>query len=426
MRKFLQVGFYERQKKIRKKIIKSVKKIVKLNNVKKLVQKTKPQLIVAKAHTHQKTRQLTVKSYLWVRKNKLFSRTVLLPWFLAAFYIVVMQTPQYESTASLLIEKDEDKSAMNISLGILGKDSTSKSTNTYLTQEFVTSRELMNTLQTRMNIKGHYQAKEVDFLSRLKKNPTQKEFLAYYQKKISTVVDPVTNELNLSVRAFSPEEAQRLLQEIIQQSKHFVNRVSNIMAEKQYQFADAQLQAAKDKLFQAEKETLKFQNLNGTYNPRHTAEVVASVVGQLKARLVEKQTELITYSSYMQSSSSKIIALKEEIKAIKEQMQNQTNDLLSNQKDGAKLNRLLVDYEWQELQLKFAQAEYQASQQAYDLANLNLAKQQNLVIEISPPNLPDMYEYPKILYNLANIFALLMIFFVLTKMAILIIQEHTY
>jgi capsular polysaccharide transport system permease protein len=277
-----------------------------------------------------------------------------------------------------------------------------------------------------MNIKHHFQSSQVDSFSRLKKNPTQKEFLAYYQKKIASAVDPITNELNISVRAFSAQEAQSLLTEIIHQSKSFVNRVSNIMAEKQYHFAAAQLKLAKEKLFLAEKKALQFQNTHGTFNPKHTAEVVASVLGQLKAKLVEKQTELITYSSYMQPGSSKIVALKEEINAIKDQMQNQTNDLLSNHDKSAKLNQLLIGYEWQELQLKFSQAEYEASQQAYDIAKINLAKQQHLVIEISPPNLPDTYEYPKILYDLINIFVVLMIFFVLGKMAIIIIQEHTY
>lgn len=375
--------------------------------------------------SNRRVRSFSERVALWLQRNKPFYRVVLIPWLIAACYIGLIQSPQYESDAKILIEHDDDKTPFNLSLGLLGNSASGNSSTTVLTQEFIMSREMFATMQHLLDIKNHYQSKKIDWFSRLEKNPTQKDLLRYYQKKFTAVVDPETNEINISVRAFTPQDAKKFIIAVIEQSKNFVNRVSNSLADKQFHFAKLQLHLAKQKLFAAEKSILEFQNSHGMFDPKETARVVAEVMAQLKGDLVKKQTELITFESYMQPESSKVVAIKEEIEALKNQIERQTNELLGR-RDGEKnkLNQIMVDYEWQELHLKFAQAEYQSAQQAYDSSNINLAKQLNMVIEVAAPNLPDDYEYPHIFYDLVDIFILLVIIFLLGKMTFIIIQEH--
>lgn len=365
------------------------------------------------------------QSQKFIKKNPVFSWVVLIPWLLVASYMFCYQSPQYESNAKILIEKDDDKTPMNISFGFLGSSGTGNASNTYLTQEFILSREMLAHLQHEINIKEHYQGKSVDVFSRLKKHPNNKEFLDYYNSKVAVVVDSLTDELDISVNAFSSEMAQKTLKKIVVASKEFVNRVANSLASKQHRFAKAQLSITKKKLFDAETKMLAFQNKHHIFDPKESAKVVAGVMAKLKEELVTKQTELITAESFMQPASSKVISLKEAIEALKHQMEMQTSDLLGKSSiPGGKLNQIMVDYEWQELRLKFAQAEYKAAQQAYDISKINLSKQQNLVVEIESPNLPDTYTHPQIAYNLVNLLAMLLMVFVLGKMTVMIVKEH--
>ena len=89
---------------------------------------------------------------------------------------MLIKTPIYESTARVLIEKEEDKSPLNISLGFLGNSGPTNSSNTYLTQEFMLSREMLDDLNYSLEVKKHYQSKKVDLISRLKRKPSQKDF----------------------------------------------------------------------------------------------------------------------------------------------------------------------------------------------------------------------------------------------------------
>ncbi|MGQ3887478.1 hypothetical protein ACQUW5_00420 [Legionella sp. CNM-1927-20] len=370
-----------------------------------------------------KSHPISERFFIFVRARKLFSFLVLFPWFIAAFYILCIQTPVYESSAKILVERDDQRDPINSTMGMWSGGNAAPS-EIYLTREYIISREILSHIEQRFGIKDHYQSKKNDFLSRLDKKATQSEFLKYYRNKVTAVVEPETYEIIITAAAFTPEAAKKIVTEIIQDTKQFVNKVSNTLAKKQYAFAKMKLGLAKDKLFQAGKDVMEWQNQNGLFDPKETAQVVSSVMAKLKGTLVEKQTELITYSSFMQPNSNKVVTLTEEIKALKEQIEQQTNLLLGNKEKNGKLNKIMTDFEWVQLQLKFAQAEYQAAQQAFDAAAINLAKNQNLLIEIERPNLPDEPSKPLPFYDLVNLLFFLLIIFVLTKMAVIIIKEH--
>ncbi|WP_419421113.1 hypothetical protein ACNVED_07390 [Legionella sp. D16C41] len=376
-----------------------------------------------KTYLALRSHPLSERAFIFVKTKRLFSSLVLFPWLIAAIYILFIQSPLYESNARILVERDDSRDLINTNTGIWSGGNAAPS-EIYLTREYIVSREILSHIEQRFGIKSHYQSKKNDFLSRLNIKATQNQFLNYYRNKVSAVVEPDTYEIIIKVAAFTPEAAKKILTEIIKETKQFVNKVSNTLARKQYSFAKMKLGLAKNKLFQAGKDVMAWQNQNGLFDPKETAQVVSAVMAKLKGTLVEKQTELITYSSFMQPNSNKVVTLTEEIKAIKEQIEQQTNLLLGDKEKHGKLNKIMTDFEWIQLQLKFAQAEYQAAQQAFDAAAINLSKNQNLLIQIEAPNLPDEPSRPVPFYDLTNLLFLLLLLFVLTKMAIIIVKEH--
>ncbi|WP_162263930.1 hypothetical protein [Legionella shakespearei] len=77
-----------------------------------------------------------------------------------------------------------------------------------------------------------------------------------------------------------------------------------------------------------------------------------------------------------------------------------------------------------QLKLKFAEAEYDAAQQAYVFWIMSLKR--NSVIQILPPTQPDSYSYPRLPYDLFSLLVIFSIFFILAKMIIMLIGEHIY
>jgi len=364
------------------------------------------------------------KIALFFKKNNFFSLCVLLPFLICFIYILFIKTPVYQSTARILIER-EQQIGIPSALGSLVGQSPSISSDVYISREHLSSREMLENIQKTINLKEYYQDKGIDFISRLSSKASFDDFLKFYKKQITSYVHPETNELVISINAFSADMARDLLSLILESTKTFVNRVSNTLAQKQYDFTEKILQSAKINLFESNKEIIEWQNNNQMFDPKQTAGIVTSVMASLTAKLVEKQTELITLSAFMQPTSNKILALKEEINAIQEQIETQTSVLLGKNTNQSKLNKVLSEFEWIQLKLKFAQAEYEAAQHAHDSAMINLSKNQNILVEIEAPSLANEKISPKPAYDLITIFVILCLIFLIVKLMITIIREHT-
>lgn len=372
---------------------------------------------------HQFIRPLLYRLFAFFKTYKLISAIILLPWFIGACYTVFIETPLYESTASFVIEKDLQADA-HAQQGLLSALNQPNVSETYLTQNYILSRDMLNHIQKKYDIKQHYQSRKIDTFSRLEKNPSDKDFLKYYRKKVSATIDTKTNELTVSVLAFSPEMAHRLATALVSESKNFVNRISNAMAEDELKYAKSELDTTRHKFLSLKKKVLTWQNKNRIVDPKDALKITNDVIAKLKTSLVEKQTDLIKISTYMQPKSSKVIALQEEIGALKRQLKKQTGTLVSPQKGPAKLNEIMTEHDWLTLKLNFAQSDLESAEKAYHAASLQMAKKQNSLIPIDPPSYPDDYEYPDKLYQLTNLLILLSVICLLIKMSINIIEEH--
>ncbi len=411
-----------------KRVIKSFRKKVLTRGLKAKSPQKANQLVVRnkvnRVITVQSVKTLAHIDSLWTYlKFNPFISLVIIPWALITFYLVFIKSPIYESSARILIEQNGADKGLMVNIGFLGRGGGSDSKNVHLTNEYITSREMLHYLEKKLKLKEHYASSKVDWFSRLPDDAKEKKRLEYFDNKVTSIFDPLTGELSLHVQAFDAHYAYTMLKEIVFKSKLFANRVANTLADEQLVFTERQLKKAKQKLYTAAKDVLAFQNQHKMFDPKETARVIGEVMAGLKSKLVEKQTELITYSAFMNNKSSKIKALKEQIAAYKNQIRNQTAFMLGGGK-GRKLNNIIAEYQWLELKQTFAHAEYVASQKAYDIARLNASKQQNLLIETQPPNLPDDYEYPKKLYDTIAVLVCLLILFALFKMTNLIVQEH--
>jgi capsular polysaccharide transport system permease protein len=408
-------------------------KIPKISLVKhtlsKLITSPSKKVVKQSRHCNQVLRQKLQSSLLVsnirqlvIAKPMLF--TIVLPWLVALFYLTLLKSPIYESSARILIEKNEQDNGLMINLGFLGQSGQGGggSKNTALTKEFILSRDMYQHLNKELRLKEHFQSNIIDFPSRLSKDAKDKKIQDYYKSMIEATIDPITNEISIYTRAYDPIYAYRLNKEVIEESRVFANRVSNSLAAEQYGFTEKQLKLAKNKLYKAEKDILAFQNQYGMFDPEQTVKEVSIAMAKMKGQLIEKQTSLIALSSFMDSKASKIIALKKEVLAIKDQIKKQTEDLLGKRKDP--LNSLFAKFSWLKLNLKFAGAEYEASQQALNIAKVNLNKQQDLVIEVLSPQIPDDSEYPRLLLDLFTFFIALLVFYAIGRMSYIIVQEH--
>jgi capsular polysaccharide transport system permease protein len=100
----------------------------------------------------------------------------------------------------------------------------------YVVKEYVLSRDVLKVLERELDIKTLYSKLTIDWLARfpgLRYWDTSFEgFFKYYQKHVGVEVDTTTAVSILTVRAFDPNEAQKINQKIVNLSEAFVNKLN--------------------------------------------------------------------------------------------------------------------------------------------------------------------------------------------------------
>lgn len=305
---------------------------------------------------YKNTKPFLNLSYKELKQKKSFLMLVLFPWACISLYLVCLKTPVYESTAKILIHHYTPYSPrINGLKSVFSKNQqnsiTPESAPIFLLQRYIHSQTLLDELDKSINIKQQLQSHQIDWISRLKNNPNQKEFLEYYLNKVTLSLDATSGELSITTKAFSPQKAQELLTLILSKATDFLKKTNADSSIEQIQLLENNLEKARQKLISAE------------------------------------------------------MALRSTIKTNKEYVI--TNSTIERQK----------------LDLKFAKLEYESAQQAYVLWSLSIKK--NTPVQTSSPSVPDYYASPNIPHDLINLFVVFSAFFLLGKMILLLVREHT-
>lgn len=232
-----------------------------------------------------------------LKKRTSFLVLVVIPWALLAGYLIFIKTPVYESTASILIHHYTTYSPISGLKSVFNKNKQQgqepKFAPLFLIERYIRSEQMLSDLQKTTDIKNHYQSTQIDWLSRLKKNPNQKAFLDYYLKKITVSLDATTGELIISARAFSPDKAHELLAIILDKATQFLQKINHQSALEQSQLIQHNLELSRQKLIQAEA-TLHESMQN---NAHHKAPM-NKILEQQKLNLKFAKIE---YESYQQA-----------------------------------------------------------------------------------------------------------------------------
>ena len=163
----------------------------------------------------------------------------------------------------------------------------------FLIQNYIYSGRMVSEIQNSIDMKHHYQSKQVDILSRLKNNTNQKDFLDYYMKKVKVSLDATTGELSISVDAFSPLIAQALLTIIIDNATQFLKRINTESGLEQSKLMQNNLDSSRQKYINAEMSLHKLIKNNSKNNATNNI--------TLEEKKLNLKFAKIEYESYQQA-----------------------------------------------------------------------------------------------------------------------------
>jgi len=357
----------------------------------------------------------------FIKKDWLFIIIVIIPIFMLLFYYLFIATDKFVSESKVTI-KQTGQQPSSFNIGFLSLGSPLAREDAMFLKEYILSYDMLDYLERKLGLRNLYQSKEIDFFQRLSSDATQEEFLKYYRKNIVKVMfDDVSGILTIKVFAFSPEDAKRINEAILEQCERYINAISHKIAREQMNFIEQELSYANQKMQIAKNNLIKFQNTYKVMDPTQEAQAKVALISQLEAQLTNQEAQLKTLLTYLKEDSFQVQALKNQIKALREQIEKEKAKMVGGD---TKLNKLALEYLKLKLDADFAADVYKATLSAFETTRVEASRKLKNLVIIASPNLPEEALYPRKAYNLTLATVLLLLIYGILRIVIGIIKEH--
>ena len=335
-----------------------------------------------------------------------FAICVILPVLLAIGYYGFVASNQYVAEFRFTVKDNTPSStgAMNNLLSMVGGAASVNSHDNYLVADFLTSREAVEELQKRINVVDLYAKSEADWWSRFNPAQPMERFVLYWQKMVSAQYDQITGIATATVRAFTPQDALLVANTMVTLSEELVNKIANRSQTDSVRFAQREVERAEERLKQIRAKMTEYRNRVGVIDPNASvAASNATLIQTLRSNLAQMETQLATLQRQdLQPNAPVIVALKNQIKSTKEQLQN-TEAMVGQSQDGSPLSTVMAEYEQLDLERQFAQTMLTSTLQALDQARATAASQHLYITPYVRPSLPTSSTYPRRVLSVAGV-----------------------
>lgn len=359
------------------------------------------------------------------RPKVLFGIIVLIPFFVTVIYLYFFSLDRYVSSAQVVVrQSDAPSSPMAPGLAILtgGIDPASREYTLYL-KEYIASYEMLLILDERINWTEHYAGHVTDPLYYLSSDAPIEEKLVFYNKMVIAHYNDTTGLLSIEVQAFSADFAEKVVQEIIFESKKFINTVSREMLLEQAEFANQELIASTDRYQKSKEEMINFQNYYKLLDVEATAQARLELISALESEVAKENARLTALVNTLSTKAPQVKALQNKISSLEEQLKIEKARITSTSIDDP-LNSIASEYRQLQVNMLVAEEFYKSSLAVVENAKMDAIKNVRNLITIVPPIVPEESTYPRIFYNLLTMFIVLSLVYGIVCFVVASIKDH--
>lgn len=354
---------------------------------------TEPQLDylgpIPKALTHERRPRPWWRKIPWP-----FLVVVAAPTVLAAIYFLLIASPRYVSEARFIVRGVNAQSVSPLGVALQGVGLSSAQTDAFAVHEYIHSTQGLNDLRRRFNMRAIMGPSGADIFSRYPRpgESTSDESMRKALKRFVTVgYDSTTGISVLRVQAFRPEDAQAVASALLNGGETLINRLNDRSAAAAVSEAEANQEAARARVAEAQQQLTAFRNREQFIDPARTATEGAQLIGGLMTTLAQLRAERAQLAAEA-PNSPQLPALDGRIRAYENQIETERANLA-----GASDSLAPKIGVYQDLVLARELADKELAQATTALISAQQeARRQKLYLErVVQPNLPDAPTEPR-------------------------------
>lgn len=356
--------------------------------------------------------------------NRLFLLTVVLPTGLAALYYGVMASDVYTSESRFVVRSPERSIASPLGALFKGSGFSRSQDDSYTVQDFMLSRDALKKIDEQQGIGKAFASTTVDRLSRFAGLDGDNSFEAlhlYYKKKINIQLDSLSSISTLTVRAYTPEDAHRINEQLLQMSEALVNQLNERGRKDMIQYAAAEVAEAASRAKITSLSLAQYRNDKGVIDPEKQAAIPLQQIAKLQDEVIATKFQILQLEK-VAKDNAQLPVLRQRAQLLVGEIQAATAQVVGG--GDRSLASKATEYQRLALEKEFADKMLASTMVALEQARSEAQRKQLYLERIVQPSKPDAALEPRRVRAILTVFVLGLVAMGILSMLITGIKEH--
>jgi len=355
--------------------------------------------------------------------DRLFLLFVAIPTLVAVIYFGFLASDVYISESRFVVRSPDKptKAGLGAILETAGFSSTGSEI--YAAHDYVQSRDALRTLNKNDSVVRAYHNGSIFVFDRF--NPlglsgSFEDLYSYYKGKVDVDYSATTSIMTLKVRAYTPQDAQRINRQLLEASESLVNRLNERGRSDLIRFAAQEVRDAEQTARQAALSLAHFRNARGVIDPERQATVQLQMVSKLQDELIGARTQLAQLRA-MAPENPQIPILQVRINELAHEIGQQSGMVAGSSRS---LSANAAQYQRLQLEREIADRQLTAAMNSLQEATDEARRKQAYVERIVQPSLADDAQEPRRLRSILATLILGLVVWAITRMLLAGVREH--
>lgn len=321
----------------------------------------------------------------------------------AGWYLWTVAADQYASKVGFSVRREEGVSPLDLLGGFGALSGSSSSSDTDILYEFIQSQRLVTDINARVDLRTKWSAPEDDIIFAFDTDGTIEDLVEYWNDMVRLSYDSGAGLIEVEVRAFAPEDATQIAEEVFAESSQMINQLSSIAQEDAIGYAREELDRALERLKAARETVTRFRNVNQLVDPTLDLQSQAGLLGSLQAQLAEELIEVDLLQETATGADPRLAQARRRVEVIQNRIDAERAKLgVSGAGAGSSAFADLVgEYERLVVDREFAETAYTAALANFDAAQAEARRKSRYLAAYLEPTRAEAPIYPQRLTLLA-------------------------
>lgn len=363
------------------------------------------------------------KPVLFLKKHVLFFVFVFVPTIAAILYFGLFASDVYISESKFVVKSPDKPTITGLGAILTGAGFSNSGEELHGAQTFATSRDALRAVNKNNAFARAYSRPSISVFDRYDPLGYSGSFEAlykYFKNKVDVSVDNSTSISSLVVKAYTPEDARHINEELLELSEAKVNELNLRGRNDLVKFAQVDVDQAKQQARRAALAMAVFRNRVQVVDPEKQAAVQLQMISKLQDELIATRTQLVQLQQFapanpqIENLRTKIANLNREIGAETSHMAGGSTSLATS----------APEYERLQLESQVADKALASAMASLEEARNDARRKQVYVERVVQPNLPDAPLEPRRLRSIIATLILGLIAWGVVSMLFAGVKEH--